>query len=159
MPTATGERVEHVTDIDSVKGSRGGLHVEDSFKVLSTEVLEKIIGPFNAQGAGGLAVFRERERTGVVMVPPLEFIFKTWREPGVPAIRWRTELHVTAHFMCIVQRQGRGGGRFAFDTARAAYTDEHKLAYKIAAADALRRLGPEHVPAALLRFLALPALV
>ena len=41
--------------------------------------------------------------------------------------------------MCIVQRQGRSGGRFAFDTARAAYTDEHKLAYKIAAADALRR--------------------
>ena len=23
------------------------------------------------------------------------------------------------HFMCIVQRQGRDGGRFAFDTARA----------------------------------------
>ena len=61
--------------------------------------------------------------------------------------------------MCIVQRQGRGGGRFAFYTARAAYTDEHKLSYKIAAADALRRLGPERVPAALLRFLALPALV
>ena len=111
MPTATGERVEHVTDIDAVKGSRGGQHVEDSFKVLSTEVLEKIIGPYNQQGAGGLAVFRERERTGVVMVPPLEFIFKTWREPGTPAIRLRTEVGAVRHGALHVHRAAAGAQR------------------------------------------------
>ena len=155
MSCAAGEDdiAAHVTEISSVKGGRGGLHVEDNFKVLSTDVVESIVGPFNDTGAG-LAVFRERERKGVLMVPPLEFTFKTKREADKPVNKWKTELVVTAHFMCVIQRQGRGGARFAFDTARAAYTDEHKLASKIAAADAMRRMGPDVVPEKLLEYLA-----
>lgn len=147
----TGELVDHVTDIISVKGGRGGRYIEDLFEVRSTDVVEALVGEFNVKGLG-LAIFRDREKTGVAMVPPLEFKFKTKRDGDNPR-KYPTELVVTAHFMCVVKRPGRNDMRWAFDDDRAEYSALHKHAYKIALADAMQRMGPDVVPERLLEWL------
>ena len=93
--------------------------------------------------------------TAVMLVPPLEFKFRTRRQEGTG--KWPTELVVTGHFMCLVDRQGKKGPRWAFDDDRAEYGPENKHAYKLAVADAMRALGRERevVPARLLEFLSL----
>lgn len=118
--------------------------------------MEDLIGPFNSKGVG-LLVYHHKEKTAIAMVPPLEFKFKSKRETiGSSTRRPPTELVVTAHFMCMVDRPAPKGPRFAFDDVRAEYSEENKHAYKIAVADAMRRLGPEvEVPARLLSFLSI----
>ena len=138
---------DYVSDISAVKGARGGVHVEDEFKIQSTDMVEHLIGEFNAVGKGAL-VLRPVTNTLVMLVPPLEFKFKTKRSEGD---KWPTELVVTGHFVCLVDRKGKKGPRWAFDDERAEYTPQIKLAYKQALA-AARALG-DVVPARLMDFL------
>lgn len=143
-----------VGDIVTVKGARMGKYVEEEFEILGSDLVEKLIGPYNKAGHGAL-VFREQQKTAVMLVPPLNFTFKTQREQGVSDLRkYPTELVVTGHFMCLVDRGPRKPPRWAFDTARALYSQENKLAYKIAVAAAMRELGPDvDVPAHMISFL------
>ena len=91
-----------------------------------------------------------------MLVPPLEFRFKTRRQDGVDGRKWPTELVVTGHFMCLVDRKGGRPPRWAFDDDRAEYGALNKHAYKLAVAASMRALGNEHaVPARLLKFLEL----
>ena len=96
-------------------------------------------------------ILREN-KTAVMLVPPLDFSFKTRREQQGKS--WPTELVVTGHFMCLVDRAGPKGPRWAFDDARAQYDATNKHAYKLAVAEAMRELG-EAVPARVRAFLAL----
>ena len=77
--------------------------------------------------------------------------------------KFATELIVTGHFLCLVDRIGRKGPRWAFDEfsdekpwGRGNYGSEaNKLAYKKALARAVRQLGADIVPARLLHFLSI----
>ena len=138
---------DDLSDITAVKGHRGGNFVEDKFEVAATDLVEKIVAPHNTKGHGAL-VFRENN-TAVMLVPPLDFTFKTRRDNN------KTELVMTGHFMCLVDRKGKKGPRWAFDDERAAYDDTNKHAYKLAVAAAMRELGEGVVPARMREFLAL----
>ena len=142
----------YVTDIRAVKGSRGGKFIEDQFDITSTDLVSRIVGEFNTTGHGALTL--RENNTAVMLVPPLEFKFRTRRQEGTE--KWPTELLVTGHFMCLVDRKGKKGPRWAFDDDRAEYGLENKHAYKLAVADAMRALGSERVvPAHMLEFLSL----
>ena len=90
-----------------------------------------------------------------MLVPPLEFKFKTRRQQGEDARAWPTELLVTGHFMCLVDRGPSKAPRWAFDDDRAEYGPENKLSYKRAVAAAVRALDDGVVPQRILSFLAL----
>jgi hypothetical protein len=141
----------YVTEIRAVRGSRGGKFIEDQFDVVSTDLVSKLVGEFNAAGHGALAL--RENNTAVMLVPPLEFKFRTRRQEGTE--KWPTELLVTGHCMCLVDRKGAKGPRWAFDDDRAEYGPENKHAYKLAVADAMRALGRDVVPTRLLDFLSL----
>ena len=141
---------EMVSSIYAVKGARGGKFVEDQFDVVASDLVEHLVGKFNQTGHGALT-FRAQEKTAVMLVPPLTFTFKTRREQDVA---WPTELVVTGHFMCLVHREGKAP-RWAFDEERAAYSQQHKLAYKKAVAAAVQELKPGVVPSQLVSFLSL----
>ena len=126
--------------------------VSAQFDIESTDLVEKILAPYNKSGHGAL-VMRENN-TAVMLVPPLEFKFRTQRGEGDDGRKWPTQLLVTGHFMCLVDRKGGKPPRWAFDEERAAYGDENKLAYKRAVAAAMRALG-EVVPAHMLEFLSI----
>ena len=130
-----GETEASVSGIKAVKGARGGRLVEDHFDVQSSDVVEAIVKPYNRGGSGAM-VFRDQEQMAVMLVPPLGFTFKTKRSDDVNARRWPTELFVTGHFICFVHRP-RKAPRWAFDTDRAAYSEEHKTAFKIMLATAV----------------------
>jgi hypothetical protein len=142
------DAANHITDIAAVKGSRGGKFVEDQFDVVSTDFVEKIVGEFNKTGNGALTV--RENLTAVMLVPPLEFKFKTTRTDDG---KCPTQLIVTGHFMCLVDRRGGKSPRWAFDDERAEYAPENKLAYKRAVAAAVRALGADVLPARIVRFL------
>ena len=55
-----------------------------------------------------------------MLVPPLELKFRTRREAGADGFA-PTELMLTGHFVCLVDRNGPKGARFAFDDKRAEY--------------------------------------
>ena len=151
---AAGDATSKVTDIVGVKGTNGGKHVVDRFEILSTEVVEKLVGEFNTVGHGALA-FRKMN-TAVMLLPPLIVTFKTFRTNGLSARKFPTELSLTGHFSMLVDRKAmRKDPLFKFDEDRAVYSDELKLSYKIAFAAAMRALGPGVVPAHLLKFLEL----
>ena len=143
--------MDSVSAIYSVKGARGGKHVEDQFDIIASDLVAELVGPFNKIGHGAL-VFRETSKTAM-LVPPLTFTFKTRREDS--GISAPTEMVVTGHFMCLVHREGKDP-RWAFDDERAAYADTNKLAYKVAVAHAMHELGSRvELPARLLSFLSL----
>ena len=96
--------MDSVSAIYSVKGARGGKHVEDQFDVVSSDLVADFVGPFNKIGHGAL-VFREMTKTAVMLVPPLTFTFKTRREDDGAVSP--TELVVTGHFMCLVPSRGQ----------------------------------------------------
>ena len=139
-----------VSDISAVRGARGGKFVEDMFSITATDLVKQLVARFNAVGHGAL-VLREN-KTAVMLVPPLDFSFRTRREEHGGS--WPTELVVTGHFMCLVDRSGPKGPRWAFDDARAEYDATNKHAYKLAVAAAMSALG-EAVPARVRAFLAL----
>ena len=66
-----------VGDIVTVKGARMGKYVEEEFEILGSDLVEKLIGPYNKAGHGAL-VFREQQKTAVMLVPPLNFTFKSF---------------------------------------------------------------------------------
>ena len=103
-----------VTEIYAVKGGRGGQVIEDQFDLVASDLVAKLVGPFNKVGHQAL-VIREQAKTAVMLVPPLTFTFKTKREEG--GEKWPTELVVTGHFMCLVDRVGKDP-RWAFDNER-----------------------------------------
>jgi hypothetical protein len=139
-----------------VKGARGGKIVEDQFEVASVDIVHDLVGVFNKKRAHchGALVFRDNN-TAVMLVPPLEFKFRTKRQGDGDARTWPTEMSVTGHFMCLVDRKGPSGPRWAFDSTRAEYSSSNKHAYKIAVAAAMHELGPNIVPNRLLNFLSL----
>ena len=94
-------------------------------------------------------MLRPGNDTLVMLVPPLEFKFKTKRVQGDTP----TDLVVTGHFVCLVDRKSKKGPRWAFDDERAEYTPVNKLSYKQAVAASARALGGAVVPEHLLRFL------
>ena len=142
-----GDVANYISKIVEVRGARGGKFIEDKFEVSSTDLVERIVGEFNVGGHGAL-IFREIG-TAVMLVPPLEFTFKSQRsEDG----KSPTQLHVTGHFMCLVDRKGKKGPRWAFDDDRAEYGSANKLAYKKAVAAAMHKFGDNVVPAHLLEF-------
>jgi hypothetical protein len=71
------EQQGDVSGIRAVRGHRGGKFVEDQFDVVATDLVERMVGAHNTQGHGAL-VLRENG-TAVMLVPPLEFKFKTVR--------------------------------------------------------------------------------
>ena len=148
---AVANEPNFIGEIRAVKGSRGGKYIEDQFDIVSTDLVSRIVGEVNATGHGALAL--RENNTAVMLVPPLEFKFKARRQEG--SEKWPSELVVTGHFMCLVDRKGRKGPRWAFDDDRAEYGIENKHAYKLAVAEAMRALGREVVPAHLLDFLSL----
>ena len=111
-----------VTAISSVRGAHGGRHVEDKFEVISTELVESLVGHFNRTHGHGALVLRQNS-TAVMLVPPLEFRFKTKRE-SEETLGSLTELIISGHFMCLVDRVGPQGPRWAFDDLRTAYADD-----------------------------------
>lgn len=145
-----------VTEIFTVKGAHRGKFVEEQFDVVASDLINKLVGPYNKIGHGAL-VFRDQAKTAVMLVPPLTFTFKTQREEGVSPRKFPTELVVTGHFACLVDRGPRKAPNWRFDDARAEYSNDHKLAYKIAVAAAMRELDaevdvPEHMMSHLSRF-------
>ena len=92
-----------VGEISAVRGARGGKFVEDTFSITATDLVKKLVAPFNTVGHGAL-VLREN-KTAVMLVPPLDFTFKT-RRLDADGRSWPTELVVTGHFMCLVDRAG-----------------------------------------------------
>ena len=112
------------------------------------------MGQFNTDGHGSLAL--RRQNTAVMLVPPLTFTFKAQRAgSGEDVRKFPTELIVTGHFITLVDRKARKNPVWNFDDARAEYTPENKLAYKVAVANAMRALGPGVVPAHILKFLSI----
>ena len=148
------DAAEAVSDIYSTKGARGGKFIADGFDIVSTDLVSELVGPFNRQGHGALVV--RPNNTAVMLVPPLEFVFKTQRGEDPNGRTWPTQLIVTGHFMCLVDRGVRKSPRWAFDDERATYEKENKLAYKKAVAAAVATL-PETIvlPARVTNFLAL----
>ena len=151
---------EYVSDIKGIKGTRGGKHVEDRFSIVSTELVELLVGPFNSCGYGSLAL--RKQNTAVMLVPPLSFTFKTQRpadddeDADKNPRKFPTELTVTGHFITLVDRKAqRKAPLWKFDDERAAYSKENKLAYKMAVAAAMRALGPGVVPAHMLESLSI----
>ena len=61
--------MDSVSAIYSVKGARGGKHVEDQFDIVASDLVAELVGPFNKIGHGAL-VFREMRKTAVMLVPP-----------------------------------------------------------------------------------------
>ena len=143
---------EAVSDITSVKGARGGKFVEDIFSIVSTDLVSEVVGEFNEGGHGSLVV--RENNTAVTLVPPLEFKFKARRQADANHRKWPTELIITGHFMCLVDRVGKTP-RWAFDDDRAAYSKENKHAYKLAVAAAMMKLGAHVVPQRVRKFLKL----
>ncbi len=112
-----------------------------------------MVGAFNKTGHGSLVL--RANNTAVMLVPPLEFKFKTQRQRDQDGRKWPTQLIVTGHFLCLVDRVGKSP-RWAFDDERAAYGAENKLAYKRAVAAAMHALPQEQVvPKRMMRFLSL----
>lgn len=91
--TFEGDLDMHVSGITGIAGGRGGKMIKDSFEVLSTDMVEALVKPFNVKGLG-LALFKPKERTGLAMVPPLEFMFSSKRQGDAPR-KYPTELVVT----------------------------------------------------------------
>ena len=148
----TGDITDYVSDIVAVKGAKGGKTIEDHFDVASVDMVMGMLGMFNNKRTNchGSLVFRDNN-TAVMLVPPLDFKFRTKRQDDV-ARQWKTELLVTGHFMCLVDGQGRKGPRWAFDSSRSDYSVLSKHAYKIALATAMKELGPNVVPQRMQRF-------
>ena len=144
-----------VSAIYSVKGGRGGKFVEDQFDMVSTDLVSALVGKYNSKGHGALVV--RDNKTAVMLVPPLEFKFRARRQADADGRAWPTELIVTGHFMCLVDRPNAKCPRWAFDDERAEYTPENKLAYKMAVAAAVKELGPAAVklPARVTKFLSI----
>ena len=140
------------SEIVAVKGGRGGQRVEDKFSVLSTEVVQDLVGPFNSHG-GSLCL--RPSNTAVMLVPPFDFRFRTQRQPEGSERSWPTELIVTGHFLCLVDRGPLKSPVWSFDDARALYTSTNKHAYKIAVAHAMHALGEGLVMERMLEFLEL----
>ena len=147
-----GSPTSQVSEITCVKGGHGGKQVEDLFEVTSLHVVDLILNKFNIRGHGSL-IFHDSNNTAVMLVPPLQFKFRTQRQVSADARVWPTVLIVTGHFMCLVDRKGPKGPRWAFDM-RADYPLENKHACKIALAEAMHAMhGPQVVPARLLEWL------
>ena len=147
------ESAEYISQIKGIKGVRTGKKIEDQFEIESTELVEALVGPFNNKGCGSLAL--RKQNTAVMLVPPLQFTFKTERaKAGEDPRKFATELTVTGHFITLVDRKAqRKNPLWKFDDERADYSAENKLAYKMALAAAMRELGPAIVPKHILKFL------
>ena len=87
----------------------------------------------------GALVFREKEKTAVMLQAPLTFTFKSKRTDEDP-LRFVTQLVITGHFMVLVDRPHCTTPRWGLDKT-CAYTKAHRLAYKGAVAAAVRALG------------------
>ena len=160
---AGADIAKYVTPISDQKGGCGGKYVEDVFSIINTSVTAGLCSRFNnnADNSFEALVFRAN-RTAVMLCPPLEFRFKTVRTATNENVR-HTELVVTGHFICLVDRIGPKGPRWAFDE----YTDDkpwgrgnygsaaNKLGYKVALARAVRKLGDKVVPRRILTFLSI----
>ena len=128
------------------------MHVEDTFVVRSSKLVELLVGKHNKLGYGCLSF--TKTKVAVMLVPPLEFFYRTKRvgDGEEPA---QQELVVTGHFMQLVPRDGRDVvPRWVFDEDRAEYTDKNKHAYKIACAQAAAAVGSEKFTPRVLKFLA-----
>ena len=148
---ATGD---HVDEISSVKGSYGGVHVEDRFSIKSSKLVERLLQPHNKLGHGALVV-REQNKVAVMLAPPLEFTYRT-RRVGDGEDQ-PEELFVTGHFMMLVPRHGKDP-RWVFDDGdkgRADYSNVNKHTYKVALALAAEALGRDKFSPRVLKFLEL----
>lgn len=124
-----------MTDILSVKGGYGGTFIEDRFTVKSCEVVADLIGPYNEIGHDATIVMPNR--TGVMLAPPLKFIFKSKRvvRHGQPD-RFPTELIVRGHYVTAVDFVGKPL-HWCLDFKRCEYGDKAKEKYKQALARSL----------------------
>ena len=109
------------------------------------------MAPHNKVGHGAM-VIREKNKAAVMLVPPLEFSYRTKRV--AEGEDQPEELFVTGHFMMLVPRYGKDP-RWVFDHERAKYSELNKHVYKIACARACRALGPEKIAPRVLKFLEL----
>jgi hypothetical protein len=153
---ADGLGPNEISGIEAVRGHRGGQFVADQFDITGSDLVERLLSPHNKTGHGAL-IMRENN-TAVMLVPPLEFKFTTRRETDIDGRGWKTELVMTGHFMCLVDRGPERVPQWAFDDDRADYTPENKLAYKRAVARAMSVMGEGEnavVPAHLSEFLSL----
>ena len=142
-----------MTDIIGIKGTKGGKHVVDRFEVVSTQVVEELVAFHNKSGHGALAL--RKQSTAVMLVPPLKFTFKTQRRAAGDAFAMPTELTMQGHFVMLVDRKAmKKPPLWKFDEERADYSDEIKLAYKMAVARAMRERS-DVVPKHILKFLEL----
>jgi len=133
--------------------------VEDSFSIISPDLVLKLIGEYNTHDRGyGPAVYRPN---GMVMVlaPPLTFRFRAQRE----APDRSSELMVTGHFVGLLIPAGASYPCWVFDeeetageTGRGVYSATAKLAHKQGVAQAVRALAAQRgglVPDRLLDYL------
>ena len=130
---------ELVTEISCVKGGRGGKFIEEVFEIKGQDVVTALLADFNVVGAGAL-VFREQERSAVMMAAPLEFRFRARRDKE-DARKNPSELIVTAHFVKLTERAGGKNPVWAFDSSRVVYPAAIKLAYKKSVAHAMAQLS------------------
>ena len=103
-----GDPGSYVSAIRPMRGARGGQYVEDVFDITKTRLVEELVGEFNNICTGSL-VFRDNG-TAIMLVPPLEFKFKTKRV-GKSQRKFPTELVVAGHFISLVDRKGPKGPR------------------------------------------------
>ena len=151
MSASVGEQSDHVSQIQAVRGAKGGKYIEDRFRVESTDAVKQLVGPFNKVHGHGSLILRP-ELTAVYLGPPIEFVFKTTREAPDGCMP-RTELIITGHFITVVDRKDMGQEPcFQFDEERCDYQQIAKDGYKLAVAEAAIELGTEIMPPHLMSF-------
>ena len=132
----------HISEITSERGGHGGKFIEDVFEITSADLVDVLMEGHAPTGALCLRA----NATAVMLAAPLEFKFKARRGERT------SQLLVTGHFMCLVDRdEEMGGPHWSFDDERMDYAEENKLAYKKAVARIAHAM--DTFPAHLLEFL------
>ncbi|EOD40361.1 hypothetical protein EMIHUDRAFT_108556 [Emiliania huxleyi CCMP1516] len=142
-----GHLKKYVSEITALRGGHGGKHIEDSFKISSQDIVDEMIRPFLSS-----VVKKQENGTLMLLVPPLEFRFRTQRV-GADEPAAATQLIVTGHFFSLatdrIFRWARPGnaadGEF--------YSPQVIHGYKKALAHHARNLPAGQVSADMLQFL------
>eukprot|EP00966_Prymnesium_polylepis_P221076 5113706-Prymnesium_polylepis.1 len=120
----TGSPENHVSEIKSVKGGRGGKYIEDVFKIRSPDMLRWLVGDYNGESGSGYLYFREN-KTSVALLPPLTFRFRTQRVDSPP-----NELTVDGYFGVLVNKIGKFAPHFRF-TPKLAVSSATRSAWEV----------------------------